>query len=143
SAVEQTQESAPITQASSSKISELTDDFLAELIAQLETQNPRLAAALETATFVRSENKITFYVPESSFQMMRLSARDQSDLQALLQKRMSPNIVVEVEKGQPPVEKPVQRVATPETLVQNDPMVQEFVKTFKGKINKIELKSKA
>jgi hypothetical protein len=42
-------------------------------------------------------------------------------------------------KGEPSQDQEAVRVATPETLVENDPVVKEFVKTFKGKISKIEL----
>lgn len=118
---------------------ELTDDFLATLISELETQNRRLSATLENAKFVRSGTKISFYVPELNFRMMRPDARDQLDLQNLLRQKLGVEIDVEIHGGEPPAEKEVTRVATPETLVQGDPIVQQFVKTFKGKISKIDL----
>jgi hypothetical protein len=71
--------------------------------------------------------------------MMKLDAKDQLDLQTLLQQKLGVQIQVEIHKGAPPVEEEAVKVSTPETLVENDPLVQEFVKTFKGKISKIEL----
>jgi hypothetical protein len=71
--------------------------------------------------------------------MMKLDAKDQLDLQTLLQQKLGVQIQVEIHKGTPPVEKETSKVSTPETLVENDPLVKEFVKTFKGKISKIEL----
>lgn len=117
----------------------LADDFFAVFISDLETQNPRLAAALENATFLRTDSKISFFVPEMYFKMMKLDAKDQLDLQTLLQQKLGVSLQVEIHKGVAPVEKEAVKVSTPETLVENDPMVQEFVKTFKGKISKIAL----
>jgi DNA polymerase III subunit gamma/tau len=116
----------------------LPGDFVAALISQIETQNPRLAAALESAQINRVESKISFYVPESYFKMMKLDARDQLELQTMLQSKLGAATEVEIHKGDPPTEKETVKVSTPETLVENDPIVQEFVKRFKGKITKID-----
>jgi len=116
----------------------LPGDFVAALISQIETQNPRLAAALESAHINRAESKISFYVPESYFKMMKLDARDQLELQTMLQQKLGAGTEVEIHKGEPPTEKETVKVSTPETLVENDPIVQEFVKRFKGKITKID-----
>ena len=115
----------------------LADDFVAALISQIETQNPRLAAALESAHIHKTDSKISFYVPESYFKMMKLDARDQLELQTLLQQKLGSTILVEIHKGEAPSEEAV-RVSTPESLVESDPIVQEFVKMFKGKITKID-----
>jgi len=117
----------------------ITDDFLAELISDLEQVNAKLAAALENAAFVRNAEKMTFYVPETSFGMMSFDSKAEQDLQGLLQRKLGVAMTVQFQRGAPPVEKPAQKVATPETLVQSDPLVQEFMKTFQGKISKIEL----
>jgi hypothetical protein len=69
-----------------------------------------------------------------------LNSEDSRVVENLLQQKMGAGLTVEILKGEPPQEKEVVRVATPESLVGNDPIVQEFVKTFKGKISKIELK---
>ena len=116
----------------------LAVDFVAALISQIETQNPRLAAALESAHIHRTDSKISFYVPESYFKMMKLDARDQLDLQNMLQQKLGAAMTVEIHKGKPPAEKEAVKVSTPETLVESDPVVQEFVKMFKGKITKID-----
>jgi DNA polymerase-3 subunit gamma/tau len=116
----------------------LPGDFVAALISQIETQNPRLAAALESAHINRIDSKISFYVPESYFKMMKLDARDQLELQNMLQQKLGAGTQVEIHKGDPPTEKEAVKVSTPETLVENDPIVQEFVKRFKGKITKID-----
>jgi DNA polymerase-3 subunit gamma/tau len=116
----------------------LPGDFVAALISQIETQNPRLAAALESAHINRVESKISFYVPESYFKMMKLDARDQLELQTMLQQKLGAGTEVEIHKGEPPTEKETVKVSTPETLVEKDPIVQEFVKRFKGKITKID-----
>lgn len=116
----------------------LADDFVAALISQIETQNPRLAAALENAHIQRNDSKISFYVPEGYFKMMKLDARDQLDLQNMLQQKLGAEITVEIHKGGPPAEQEAVKVSTPETLVESDPVVQEFVKMFKGKITKID-----
>jgi DNA polymerase III subunit gamma/tau len=113
-------------------------DFVAALISQIETQNPRLAAALESAHIHRTDSKISFYVPESYFKMMKLDARDQLDLQTMLQQKLGTELQVEIHKGEPPAEKEAVKVSTPESLVESDPVVQEFVKMFKGKITKID-----
>jgi DNA polymerase-3 subunit gamma/tau len=115
------------------------DDFFALLISELETHNPRLAAALEGAKFHRENSKIRFFVPETHFRRMKLDEKDQLHLQKLLQQKLGAALQVEIQKGAPPEEKNSGKVATPETLVQNDPVVQEFVRIFKGKIGKIEL----
>ncbi|MCI0413952.1 DNA polymerase III subunit gamma/tau [bacterium] len=116
----------------------LAGDFVAALISQIETQNPRLAAALESAHIHRTDSKISFYVPEGYFKMMKLDARDQLDLQTMLQQKLGSEVQVEIHKGEPPAEKEAVKVSTPESLVESDPVVQEFVKMFKGKITKID-----
>ena len=116
----------------------LAGDFVAALISQIETQNPRLAAALESAHIHRTDSKISFYVPESYFKMMKLDARDQLELQNMLQQKLGSGVTVEIHKGNPPAEKEAVKVSTPETLVESDPVVQEFVKMFKGKITKVD-----
>jgi len=115
------------------------DDFIAAVIDELESQNPRLAAALESARLHQSDSQMDFYVPESYFRMMRLDAKDQLELETLLQRKLGGQVRVQLHRGEPPAEEGAVKVATPETLVGKDPIVQEFVKTFKGKINKIEL----
>ena len=70
--------------------------------------------------------------------MMKLDARDQLELQTMLQQKLGSATEVEIHKGEPPTEKEAVKVSTPETLVENDPIVQEFVKRFKGKITKID-----
>ncbi len=116
----------------------LAGDFVAALISQIETQNPRLAAALESAHIHRTDSKICFYVPEGYFKMMKLDARDQLELETMLQQKLGAPVLVEIHKGDPPAEKEAVKVSTPETLVESDPVVQEFVKMFKGKITKID-----
>jgi DNA polymerase-3 subunit gamma/tau len=116
----------------------LAGDFVAALISQIETHNPRLAAALESAHIHRNDSRISFYVPEGYFKMMKLDARDQLELQTILQQKLGATISVEIHKGEPPAEKEAVRVSTPETLVESDPVVQEFVKMFKGKITKVD-----
>jgi DNA polymerase-3 subunit gamma/tau len=120
------------------KAGDISDDFFARLISELESQKPRLAAALENAQFQRNDSKISFYVPENYLRMMKLE-EEQAGLQAILQEKLGMRIRVEIVKGAPPTEAPSTKVATPEKLVQEDPTVQEFVKAFKGKIGKIEL----
>ncbi len=120
------------------QVEALSGDFVAALISQIETQNPRLAAALENARIVRTESKIGFYVPESCFKMMKLEQRDQQELQNQIQQKMGNTVQVEIHKGEPPSEKEAVRVSTPETLVESDPVVQEFAKAFKGKITRID-----
>jgi DNA polymerase III subunit gamma/tau len=115
----------------------IAEDFFAIFISELEQQNARLAAALEDAKFIRSDSKVTFYVPDSFFVMVKVDERVYNDLQTLLEKKLGGTLQVEIVKGEPSQE--AMRVATPETLVENDPVVKEFVKTFKGKISKIEL----
>ncbi len=115
------------------------DDLIAEIIHELEVQNPRLAAALESARLHQSGSNMKFFVPEAHFRMMRLDAKDQLELETLLRQKLGGQVRVEIHRGEPPVPQEAVKVATPETLVGSDPMVQEFVKTFKGKINKIEL----
>jgi hypothetical protein len=132
-------ETAPAPRSQSSGPADaLQGDFVAALISQIETQNPRLAAALENAHITRSDSRINFYVPEGYFKMMKLDARDQLDLQTMLQQKLGRPIEVEIHKGEPPAEKQAVKVSTPETLVESDPVVQEFVKMFKGKITKID-----
>jgi DNA polymerase III gamma/tau subunit len=132
-------ETSPRVPASIGSPGSMGDDFFALLISELEGQNPRLAAALENATFRQSNSKISFFVPEVPFRMMKLDAKDQLDLQAVLQNKLGVQVQVEIHGGEPPDEPGVNKVATPETLVQSDPVVQEFVKVFRGKISKIEL----
>jgi DNA polymerase III subunit gamma/tau len=127
-----------VTVAPRAQTNVLAGDFVAALISQIETQNPRLAAALESAHIHRTDSKISFYVPEGYFKMMKLDARDQLELQTMLQQKLGAHILVEIHKGEPPAEKEAVRVSTPESLVENDPVVQEFVKMFKGKITKID-----
>jgi DNA polymerase III subunit gamma/tau len=119
--------------------SPIAEDFFAIFISELEQQNPRLAAALEDSKFIRSGSKVTFYVPDSFFVMVKVDARVYNDLQMLLEKKLGGTLQVEIVKGEPSMDQEAMRVATPETLVENDPVVKEFVKTFKGKISKIEL----
>jgi len=128
----------PVSRATSTPTgNELPGDFVAALISQIETHNPRLAAALENAHIHRTDSKISFYVPEGYFKMMKLDARDHAEIQNMLQQKMGSPIEVEIHKGEPPVEKEAVKVSTPETQVESDPVVQEFVKMFKGKITKI------
>jgi DNA polymerase III subunit gamma/tau len=117
---------------------DLSNDFVAAVISQIETKNPRLAAALENAHLHRMDSKISFYVPESYFKMMKLDPRDQLELETLLQQKLGGPVEVQIYKGEPPEEKAAVKVSTPETLVDSDPVVQEFVKMFKGKITKID-----
>jgi hypothetical protein len=69
---------------------------------------------------------------------VKVDARVHNDLQTLLEKKLGGPIEVEIVKGQPPDQAAV-KISTPETLVESDPVVKEFVKAFKGKISKIEL----
>ncbi len=117
----------------------IADDFFAMFISELEQQNPRLAAALENAKFFRSGSKVTFYVPETFFVIVKVDSRVYNDLQTLLEKKLSAPVEVEIVKGEPLQDQEAVRIATPEILVENDPVVKEFVKAFKGKISKIEL----
>ncbi|HSP07230.1 MAG TPA: DNA polymerase III subunit gamma/tau [Acidobacteriota bacterium] len=117
----------------------MAEDFFAVFISDLEVINSRLAAALEHASFVRTESKVSFYVPETVYAMIKLDQKTQSDFEGLLQRRLGEPISVEIHRGNPPSEKEAAKVSTPETLVENDPLVKEFVKTFKGRISKIEL----
>lgn len=117
----------------------IADDFFAVFISDLELVNPRLAAALEHASFVRSEGKMGFYVPETYYGMIKLDQKTQNDLESLLQQKLGMSVKVEIHRGNAPVEKEAAKVSTPETLVENDPVVKEFVKTFKGRISKIAL----
>ena len=117
----------------------MADDFFAVFISVLEVINSRLAAALEHASFIRTESKVSFYVPETVYAMIKLDQKTQSDLEGLLQRKLGESISVEIHRGNPPSEKEASKVSTPETLVENDPLVKEFVKTFKGRISKIEL----
>jgi DNA polymerase III gamma/tau subunit len=117
----------------------IADDFFAMFISDLELQNARLAAALEDASFSRNGSKVTFYVPDTFFSIVKVDARINNDLQTLLEKKLGGPIEVEIVKGQPSQNQDAVKISTPETLVENDPTVKEFVKTFKGKISKIEL----
>ncbi len=117
----------------------IADDFFAIFISELEQQNPRLAAALEDASFSRNGSKITFYVPDTFFIIVKVDSRVYNDLQILLEKKLGGQIEVEIVKGQPSQNQDAVKISTPETLVENDPTVKEFVKAFKGKISKIEL----
>lgn len=117
----------------------MADDFFAMFISDLEQQNPRLAAALEDASFSRNGSKVTFYVPDTFFIIVKVDARVHNDLQTLLEKKLGGPIQVEIVKGQPLQSQDAVKISTPETLVENDPTVKEFVKAFKGKISKIEL----
>jgi DNA polymerase III subunit gamma/tau len=117
----------------------IADDFFAMFISDLEQQNARLAAALEDASFSRNGSKVTFYVPDTFFSMVKVDTRVNNDLQTLLEKKLGEPIEVEIVKGQPLQSQDAVKISTPETLVENDPVVKEFVKTFKGKISKIEL----
>jgi DNA polymerase-3 subunit gamma/tau len=119
--------------------SPIADDFFAMFISDLEQQNPRLAAALEDASFSRSGSKVTFYVPDTFFIIVKVDSRVYNDLQTLLEKKLGGPIEVEIVKGQPSQNQDAVKISTPETLVENDPTVKEFVKAFKGKISKIEL----
>ncbi len=117
----------------------VSDDLIAMIIDDLEAQNPRLAAALEHSKLHRSDEKISFFVPEAYFRMVPLEGKDQTAVQNLLEQKLGGSLQVEILRGEPPMEKEVVRVATPETLVGNDPTVQTFLKTFKGRLGKIEL----
>jgi DNA polymerase III subunit gamma/tau len=117
----------------------IADDFFAMFISDLEQQNARLAAALEDASFSRNGSKVTFYVPDSFFSMVKVDTRVTNDLQTLLEKKLGEPVQVEIVKGQPLQSQDAVKISTPETLVENDPVVKEFVKAFKGKISKIEL----
>jgi hypothetical protein len=108
-------------------------------ISDLEQQNPRLAAALDDASFSRSGSKVTFYVPDTFFIIVKVDSRVYNDMQSQLEKKMGGPIEVEIVKGQPSQNQEAVKISTPETLVENDPTVKEFVKAFKGKISKIEL----
>lgn len=119
--------------------SPMADDFFAMFISDLEQQNPRLAAALEDASFSRNGSKVTFYVPDTFFIIVKVDSRVYNDLQTLLEKKLGGPIEVEIVKGQPSQNQDAVKISTPETLVENDPTVKEFVKAFKGKISKIEL----
>lgn len=116
----------------------LSEDFVAALISQLEDQNPRLAAALENAVFQQNGTNVNFFIPETYFGMMKLDAGDQLDLETILRKNLGDGIQVRIHKGTPPAESAALKVATPETVVQNDPIIQEFVKAFRGKISRID-----
>ena len=115
------------------------EDFFALFVSDLEQMNPRLAAALEHASFVQADSKISFYVPDTYFGMIKLDQKGYADLEGLLQKKLGVALKAEIHRGKAPVEKEAEKVGTPETLVENDPIVKEFVKTFKGKISRIEL----
>ena len=117
----------------------IAEDFFAMFISDLEQQNARLAAALEDASFSRNGSKVTFYVPDTFFSMVKVDARVKNDLQTLLEKKLGEPIEVEIVKGQPLQSQDAVKISTPENLVENDPVVKEFVKAFKGKISKIEL----
>jgi DNA polymerase III subunit gamma/tau len=117
----------------------IAHDFFAMFISDLEQQNPRLAAALEDASFSRNGSKVTFYVPDTFFIIVKVDSRVYNDLQTLLEKKLGGTIEVEIVKGQPSENQDAVKISTPETLVENDPTVKEFVKAFKGKISKIEL----
>jgi DNA polymerase III subunit gamma/tau len=119
---------------------EVRDDFFALFINDLEALNARLAAALGNAKVIQSGNIVSFYIPENYFAMIKQNSKDKTDLENLLQQRLGAEVQVEIMKGEPPLEKQAVNVSTPETLVANDPVVQEFMKTFDGKISKIELK---
>lgn len=129
----------PATKSSPVSSVSVSDDLIAMIINDLEAQHPRLAAALEHSKLHRSDSKISFFVPDSYFRMSSLNGDDARIVQNLVQEKIGGGLAVEILKGEPPQEKEVVRVATPETLVGSDPIVQEFVKTFKGKVSKIEL----
>lgn len=116
-----------------------SDDFLAALISDLEVQNARLAAALEQAKFQRHGSRVRFYVPDAFFRMVQQDSRNQVDLETLLQQKLGEAVQVEFHKGEPPAENQAVQMATPETIVTGDPVVKEFIKTFQGKVSKIEL----
>jgi DNA polymerase-3 subunit gamma/tau len=119
---------------------EVPSDFYAVFISDLETQNPRLAAALGNAKVMHTGNKVQFYVPETYYGMIRQNEKDKVDVENLLKQRIGKEIQVEIMKGEPPSERDALNVSTPETLVAKDPVVQEFMKAFDGKISRIELK---
>lgn len=116
------------------------NDSFALFINDLEALNAQLAAALSNAKVIQSGNRVSFYISESYYAMIKQNPKNRTDLENLLRQRISGEVVVEILKGDPPVEKQAVSVSTPETLVANDPVVQEFMKTFDGKISKIELK---
>lgn len=129
----------PIPETVTQTSEPLSEDFLAGLISDLEAQNAKLAAALEQARFHKNGSRISFYVPGAYFRMIQQDPRNQVDLQTLLQQKLGGQIEIEFHQGEPPAENEAIRVATPETIVTNDPVVQEFMKTFQGKVSKIEL----
>ncbi|HJZ10724.1 MAG TPA: DNA polymerase III subunit gamma/tau [Acidobacteriota bacterium] len=120
--------------------SAMTDEFFAMVISEIENQNPRLAAVLENAAFRRSDGRISFFVPEDSFRRVKLDTKDTQDLEKVLAEKLGVSCKVEIHCGTPANEAGVAKVTTPESLVQGDPIVKEFIKTFGGKISKIELK---
>ena len=87
----------------------------------------------ETVLKLRSTFLIRFFI------IVKVDSRVYNDLQALLEKKLGGPIEVEIVKGQPSQNQDAVKISTPETLVENDPTVKEFVKAFKGKISKIEL----
>jgi DNA polymerase-3 subunit gamma/tau len=130
----------PETESNRTAAREVPDDFFALFINDLEASNAKLAAALGNAKVIQAGNTVTFYIPETYYAMIKQNPKDKADLQTLLRQRIGEDVNVEIVKGDPPVEKQAVKVSTPETLVANDPVVQEFMKTFDGKISKIELK---
>ncbi|HET6268044.1 MAG TPA: DNA polymerase III subunit gamma/tau [Acidobacteriota bacterium] len=117
----------------------ISDDLLATLIEELEARNPRMAAALEGARYRRDSKAIRFYVPETLYRIVEQDPKGKTDLQSLLSEKLGAALEVEFFRGDPPPEDQAVAVATPETIVKNDPAVQGFLKTFQGKISKIEL----
>ncbi|HEY4492614.1 MAG TPA: hypothetical protein VI958_11490, partial [Acidobacteriota bacterium] len=80
------------------------------------------------------------FVPEDSFRRVKLDTKDTQDLEKVLAEKLGVSCKVEIHCGTPANEAGVAKVTTPESLVQGDPIVKEFIKTFGGKISKIELK---
>lgn len=119
---------------------QVPNDFFALFINDLEALNAQLAAGLGNAKVIQSGNRVSFYIPESYYAMIKQNPKNKTDLENLLRQRIPGEVEVEILKGEPPLEKQAVTVSTPETLVANDPVVQEFMKTFDGKIGKIELK---
>jgi DNA polymerase-3 subunit gamma/tau len=129
-----TAKAAPATPGS------MSDEFFAMVISEIETHNPRLAAVLENAAFRRSDGRISFFVPEDSYRRVKLAVKDTQDLERVLAEKLGVICKVEIHCGTPVDDSSVAKVTTPESLVQGDPIVKEFMKTFGGKITKIELK---
>jgi hypothetical protein len=78
----------PVEDTQPAKTVRMTDDFFAVFVSDLEQVNPRLAAALEHASYSQTGSKISFYVPETYFGMIKLDQKGYADLEGLLQKKL-------------------------------------------------------